>query len=198
VLLKDQLHGTLDLTCSGGAVVLANLAGGDTEDRGADGVGGRRGEVRVVENVVALGTQDDLESFKDGLGLLEDDIGIDEAGAVELVTADRRVLAEGSVGEGGSCGTGDDTLRSLLPSAGKVRSRQSSRYGGLRFQELAEIYGPPGMATMIKRMEVMKAVERARPSTSKMLCRVAGRRWRREVMCLEFKARVRLSCWCRS
>src|SRR5487761_195798 len=100
-LLEDQLQCALNLTSAGGAVVLADLRLRDPEGRRGDAQrrGRRRGNVRVVEDVVALRAEDQFYLFAQGLGLLEDDVGVDEARAVELVAMERDALSERSIGK---------------------------------------------------------------------------------------------------
>ena len=53
----------------------------------------------MVEDVIALGAEDQLHLLVEGLSLLEGHVGIDEAGAVKRVAVDGQFLAERRVGK---------------------------------------------------------------------------------------------------
>ena len=53
----------------------------------------------MIQHVVTLCAEDQLGFIVKGLGLLEDDIGIDKARPIKLVSMDRDVLVEGGIGK---------------------------------------------------------------------------------------------------
>src|SRR6185437_6637814 len=59
------------------------------------------------EDVVALCAEDQLDLLAQSLGLLQDDIGVDEARAIELIAVDGEVLPIRLVDEGGGRRAGD-------------------------------------------------------------------------------------------
>ena len=73
--------------------------------------------VGMIEDVVALCPEDQLDLFMQGLGLLEDNVGVDEAGALKLVAMDGDTLAKGRVGKGSHRGTDDLAFRHDLSTA---------------------------------------------------------------------------------
>ena len=138
--LEDYLQSSLNLPGPGGAVVLAYLRLRDPEGGRRDGQRRlrRRGEVGVVEDVVALGAEDQLDLLAQGLGLLEDYVGVDEAGAVKLVAMDGEILAEGLVGKGGGGGAGDLACGDDGSAAGGVGCSDELRaVGGIGVEAVA-------------------------------------------------------------
>jgi len=50
----------------------------------------------MVQNIVAFCTEDQFDAFPEILGLLEDDVGIDETRTIKLVAMERYALTKGA------------------------------------------------------------------------------------------------------